>query len=118
MSRAACQVYTLWSRQHKLYVLWLSHALSVPIGVLVFPLGYFLCFHPVGKIAQILYRKITHKCCKHRLSFNYDEEQSMIQHATAPRSNSISLNREVYNDISYVIAVSEQQFYIIATKGL
>ena len=67
MCSVACRIYTLKTRRHQLYGLWLTHALSVPIGVLVFPLGYFLCFHPVGKIAQIVYKTMVRKCCKHKV---------------------------------------------------
>ena len=87
----ACRVYTLMYRQHEQYGLWLLHALAVPLGVLVFPLGYFLCFHPVGTTARVVYRKVIQKCCKHIPSLNYDGEQSMtLLRATAPASNRIS----------------------------
>ena len=115
MCSAACRVYTLWSRQHKYYFLWLSHALAVPLGVLVFPLGYFLCFHPVGKIAQILYRKITHKCCKHKMSFDYDEEQNTTLHATAPRSNRISQPSSTFFFVPHPDELSERSTRISDT---
>jgi hypothetical protein len=67
------------------------HALAVPLGVLVFPLGYFLCFHPVGTITQNVYRNIIRKCCRHMSSLNYNREQSVtLLRATAPVSNRIS----------------------------
>ena len=90
MCSVACRLYTLQTGRHQLYGLWLTHALSVPIGVLVFPIGYLLCFHPVGKIAQIIYKKFAHKFCKHKMLLNPDEGQSMTLQATAPTSNRIS----------------------------
>ena len=85
-----CRIYTLKTRRHQLYGLWLLHALSVPLGVLVFPLGYFLCFYPVGTIAQTMYKKIARNWFKQSMSQNSDEEQSLTFGATAPRSNRIT----------------------------
>ena len=85
MCSVACRLYTLQTGRHQLYGLWLTHALSVPIGVLVFPIGYLLCFHPVGRIAQIIYT-----FCRHRMLLNPDEGQNMTLQSTAPRSNRIS----------------------------
>ena len=93
-----CRVYTLQSRRHQLYSLWLIHALSCPVGVLVFPLGYFLCFHQVGKIAQEAYKKIFFKCCQLSTSLNYVEVPSVtgIRQASAPRSDRISQPSHTY----------------------
>ena len=90
MCSVACRVYTLWTQRHEQYVLWFLHALAVPLGVLVFPLGYFLCFHPVGQIAQIFYKRVAHKCCKRKISLSRNEERSMTFQSTAPRSNRVS----------------------------
>ena len=88
-----CRLYTLQSHRHQLYGLWLTHALSFPIGILVFPLGYFLCFHPVGKTAHMLYKRVALKCCKHSQSLNRPEVPSItgIYRATIPRSDPVSL---------------------------
>ena len=98
MCSVACRLYTLETRRHKLYGLWLAHALSVPIGILVFPLGYLLCFHPVGKIAQIIYKKIARKCCTHNIvSCNPVEVQSVTgMQATVRPSNRISQPSSTY----------------------
>ena len=88
----ACRLYTLQTRRHQLYGLWLTHALSFPIGVLVFPLGYFLCFHPVGKVAKKVYRKVALKCCIHNMPSHHVEVPSItgVHRATVPRSDRIS----------------------------
>ena len=101
MCSVACRIYTLKTRRHQLYGLWLTHALSVPIGVLVFPLGYFLCFHPVGKIAQIIYKKMARKCCKHKVRFNTVEVQNVTTHATAPKSNRITQPSYTFFDVPH-----------------
>ena len=97
MCSMTCRLYTLLIHQHKVYGLWLLHALAVPLGVIVFPLGYFLCFHPVGNIVRKIYRKIANKCCRQRMSFNPVEAQSVsgIQ-VTAPNSNRISQPSSTY----------------------
>ena len=97
MCSMTCRLYTLLIHQHKVYGLWLLHALAVPLGVIVFPLGYFLCFHPVGNIARNIFRKIANNCCTQRVSFNPVEAQSItgIQ-VTAPNSNRISQPSSTY----------------------
>ena len=92
MCSVACRLYTLRARRHERYGLWLLHAIAVPLGVLVFPLGYFLCFHPVGgSLVQFVYRNIIKRCCGHMTSLNFDGEPSMtLLRATAPMSNRIS----------------------------
>ena len=101
MCSMACRIYTLEYQRHKLYGLWLAHALSVPLGVIVFPLGYFLCFHPVGKIAQKIYKKIAHKCCRHRNAIG--EKGITHQQVTAPVSNRVSQPSTTY----YVVQHSD-----------
>ena len=86
----ACRIYTLKTRRHQIYGLWLLHALSVPLGVLVFPLGYFLCFNPVGAIVQTVYKKIARKWVKRYLLLNPTEEQSLTFRATAQTSDRMS----------------------------
>lgn len=107
MCSVACRLYTLRSRRHQLYGLWLTHALSVPIGVLVFPLGYFFCFHPVGNIANKIYKKIAHRCCRHRPSPIHVETQSITRKATAPRSDRISQPSYTYFDVPHPEVKSE-----------
>ena len=107
-----CRLYTLESRRHQLYGLWLTHALSFPIGVLVFPLGYFLCFHPVGKIARKVYKKVVVKCCRHtdNTSLNRAEVPSItgIYRATAPRSNRISQPSHTFFAVPHSDVLSEK----------
>ena len=85
----ACRIYTLWSQRHELLGLWVTHALVVPLGALVFPLGYLLCFH---QIAQIVYRNIVRRCCtcEYNTSVNDEEQSRTLLRATAPTSSRIS----------------------------
>ena len=106
----ACRIYTLKTCRHQLYGLWLTHALSYPIGVLVFPVGYFLCFHPVGKIAQNVYKKMAIKCCRYSKSFNHVEVPSItgIRRATAPRSDRLSQPSITFFVVPHPDALSEK----------
>ena len=83
MCSAACRIYTLKTRTLEQYSLWFLFALAVPLGVLLFPLGYFLCFHPVGNITQIIY----HRCCEHKMLLN---QNNTTMQSTAPRSSHVS----------------------------
>ena len=106
----ACRIYTLQSRRHQLYGLWLIHALSCPIGVLVFPLGYFLCFHQVvGKFAQKVYHTISFKCCRQSVSLNHVEVQSItgIRRASTPRSDRVSQPSHTYFVVPHSDVTSE-----------
>ena len=82
MCSLTCRLYTLLHRRHQLYGLWLVHALAVPIGVLVFPLGYLLCFYPVRRIAQNIYETVGFKCCRCRRSVRLFEAQDYTIQAT------------------------------------
>ena len=83
MCSAACRIYTLKTRTHEQYSLWFLFALAVSLGVLLFPLGYFLCFPPVGHITQIIY----HRCCEHKMLLN---QNNTTMQSTAPRSSHVS----------------------------
>ena len=96
MCSLTCRLYTLLHRRHQLYGLWLVHALAVPIGVLVFPLGYLLCFYPVRKIAQKIYEIVASKCYKHRRSVKHVEIQDITIQSTYPKSDRISQPSETY----------------------
>lgn len=61
MCNLTLRAYTLLSRQHQLYGLWLAHAITIPIGVLVFPLGYFLSFYPIKDFVHKNYWRIANR---------------------------------------------------------
>ena len=99
----ACRVYTLQSRRHERYGLWLTHALAFPIGVLVFPLGYFLCFHHVGQIIHKGFKKLVLKYRKHNTSFNRVAVPSITaaRWATMPKSDRITQPSDTYFDVPH-----------------
>lgn len=119
LSSVACRIYTLQSRRHQLYGLWLTHALAFPIGILVFPLGYLLCFHQVGKTVQRVYRKITSKCCQQNTSLDRVEVPSItgIQRASAPRSDRISQPSHTYFVVPHSDAPSDKSPLIKSDTG-
>ena len=102
MCSFTCRLYTLQHKRHQLYGLWLAHALTIPIGVLVFPLGYLLCFYPVGrKIAQSICETVGFKCCRYGRSVRRLEVQNFTVQATYPRSDRTSQPSETYYIISH-----------------
>ena len=108
MCNLTLRLYTLLSRRHEVFGLWLAHAFTIPLGVLVFPLGYLLCFYPV-KIVQIVYKKIAaFKCCKHKSSNKYVEAQSVTRHATAPVSDRITQPSDTFFVVPHPDMVSEK----------
>ena len=108
MFNLTVRLYTLLSRRHQLYVLWLAHAFTIPFGILVFPLGYLLCFYHV-KIVQIVHKKIAAlKCCKHKSSSKYVEAQSITRHATAPVSDRITQPSDTFFVVPHPDMVSEK----------
>ena len=113
----ACRLYTLQTRRHQLYGLWLMHALSVPIGVLLFPTGYLLCFHPVGTIVQKVY-KMACKCCNRKRSFNPIEVQNVTaQQATVPKSTRISQPSYTFFVVPHPSEVPSERSSLINDTG-
>ena len=82
------RAYTLHSRHDKVYGIWLVDAFTIPIGVIIVPLGYVLCFYPVEDILLRGFNSIAHKCCLR----NYDNviQQRITKNATAPESDRIT----------------------------
>lgn len=118
MCNLTLRVYTLLSRRHQLYGLWLAHAFTIPIGLLVFPLGYLLCFYPVKAIMLKCYRRITHRCnCyTHKTeSAKRVEVQSVTKHATAPRSDRISQPSHTFFNIPHPDELTEKSRLISDT---
>ena len=101
------RVYTFISRRH-LYGLWSAHAFIIPIGTLVFPLGYWICFYPVIKAALIVYTKIINSTClKQNVHVNHAEAPDLTKYATAPDSDRITQPSSTYFVIPHPDASSE-----------
>jgi hypothetical protein len=84
------QVYTVISRR-QLYGLWSAHAFIIPIGILVFPIGYLICFYPVTKAALTVYKRIINACSKQNVStVNPVEALDLTNYGTAPESDRVS----------------------------
>ena len=103
----ACRGYTLQSQRHAWYGLWLAHALAFPVGALVFPLGYFLCFHHVGQIVRKGFKKLACKCLKHDTSLNRVAVPSITaaRWTTMPRSECITQPSDTY----FIVPHSESE---------
>jgi uncharacterized membrane protein YagU involved in acid resistance len=106
----ACRIYTLQSHRHERYGLWLAHALAFPIGVLVFPLGYFLCFHHVGQVVQRGFKKLVRKCRKRKVSLDRVAAPSITaaRWATMPGSERITQPSTTYFDVQHSEAEPEK----------
>ena len=121
----ACRVYTLRSHRQQQYGLWLTHALAFPIGVLVFPLGYFLCFHPIGQIIHKFFKKMVRKCCRsrhnvHNVSLNRAEVAPSItiaRRASVPKSDRISQPSYTYFDMPHSDTDSEESPFNTSDTG-
>ena len=83
----------------------------------MFPLGYFLCFHLVGKIAQIVYKKMVQKCCKRKVRFNPVEAQNVTTHATAPKSNRITQPSYTFFVVPHPSEAQSEQSPLISDTG-
>ena len=105
MYNLSVRVYTFISRR-QLYGLWLAHAFIVPIGMLVFPLGYWICFYPVNKAALIVYKKIN-MCLKQNVSVNQAEALDLTKYATAPKSDRVTQPSFTYFVASHPDDLSE-----------
>ena len=93
MYNLSVRLYTLISRRHQHYGLWLADAFTIPIGVLVFPVGYLLCFYPVNKV----YSKLM-ACLKHK---QHVQIMVPLEMATAPESSRVSLPSDTAYDMPH-----------------
>ena len=109
----ACRLYTLQFRRHQLYGLWLTHALSVPIGVLLFPFGYLLCFHPVGKIVQRIYMMV-YKRCKRKTPV---EVQNVTAQGTAPKSTRVTQPSHTFFEVPHPSDIPSERSPLINNTG-
>ena len=90
MCNLSLRLYTLISQRDQLYGLWSAHAFTIPIGVLVFPLGYLLCFYPVIKVMLAFFKRIGRMCFKPRISSRQMDVPTFTKLTTAPRSDRVS----------------------------
>ena len=108
MCSAACRIYTLKTRTHEQYGLWFVFAIAVPLEVLVFPLGYFFCFHPVGNFTEKIYGKLAHRCREHKMLFNQNDDNiSTTLQPTVPKSSRISHPSYTFFIVSHPDKLSE-----------
>ena len=101
------RLYTLISRRHQLYGFWSADAFTIPIGILVFPLGYFLCFYPFIKVVLTVCKRIYHMCCKMKVSTKQVEAPSATKLATAPNSDRVSQPSDTFFIIPHPDALTE-----------
>lgn len=101
------RLYTLISRRHQLYGLRSAHAFTIPIPVLVFPLGYLLCFHLVMKVAFTACKRIANTCSKLKVHTMQTVVPSVTKHATAPKSDRISQPSNTFFVVPHPDALSE-----------
>ena len=90
MCNLSLRLYTLISRRDQLYGLWSAHAFTIPIGALVFPLGYLLCFYPVINVILAFFKRIGRMCFKPYMSSRQIDVPNFTKVATAPRSDRVS----------------------------
>ena len=90
MCNFSLRLYTLISRRHQLYGLWSAHAFTIPIGVIVFLLGYLLCFYPVKKVFFTFCKRMAQACSKSKITVKQVEVPSVTKVATAPKSDRVS----------------------------
>ena len=107
MCNLSLRLYTLISRRDQLYGLWSAHAFTIPIGVLVFPLGYLLCFYPVIKVVLTACKRICHACFKPRVSSRQKEIPNLTKLATAPNSDRVSQPSDTFFVVPHPDAVTE-----------
>ena len=89
MHNLSVWLYTPISRCHQHYGLWSADAVTLPIGVLVFPFGYLLCFYPVKKMYCKLLPFLKLKQQVQRVPI----ETAL---ATAPKSDCVSLSSNTF----------------------
>jgi hypothetical protein len=90
MYNLSVRVYTYISRRH-VYGLWSAHAFIKPIGILVFPIGYLICFYPINKAALTVYKRIIIACSKQNVSTGKQAEApDLTKYGTAPGSDRVS----------------------------
>ena len=107
MCNLSLRLYTLISRRDQLYGLWSAHAFTIPIGVLVFPLGYLICFYPVVKVVLAVCKRISRVCFKPRVSSRQTEVPNLTKLATAPGSDRVSQPSDTFFVVPHPDALTE-----------
>lgn len=114
----AVRLYTGLTGYRQNIGLWFMHAFIIPNGQLIFPLGYLVCFYPVGKMVfgsitkAGLRCKSWHKSCcyLHRDGHNSHQKitpQLEEEAATAPESNRVSLPSDTFFSVPYTNGFTE-----------
>ena len=113
MCNLTVRLYTLLSRRHQLQGLWLVHAFTIPVEMLIFgPLIYLLCFYPV-KMKIIQMAEVVFKCCKHKTS---NKHENLTRDATAPRSDHLTQPSNTFFVVSHPDVLSENSPLINSTE--
>ena len=113
----AVRLYTGLTHQRQHIGLWFLHAVVIPNGQLIFPLGCLACFYPVtsmllGSISKAgLKCKNWYKSCSFRACCKYHQQPSSSQWedeiATAPESNRVSFPSDTFFNIPYTDAFTK-----------
>ena len=107
MYNLSVRIYTFIS-QRQLYGLWSAHAFIIPIGILVFPLGYLICFHSVNKAVLVVYKRIINACPKQSVSVTPEAGvPDLTKYATVPKSDRTSQPSYTYFVASHPDASTE-----------
>ena len=104
------RLHTLLTRQYHIYGLWFIHALNIPIGTLIFPLGYLLCFYSIRKTILMTCKRIAKTCFKENKSASIKEQNNVIVSkypATAPVSDRITQPSHTYFVVEHPDVPSE-----------
>ena len=100
MFHFSVRLYTLITRRHQQYGLWVTFALTGPAGELILPLGILLNFYPVRKILHKIYERLIQLCCRYGTPANVVE--SITKEATtAPKSDRITQPSTTYFDVPH-----------------
>lgn len=103
----AVRLYTAISGSQQHIALWFMHAIIIPNGQLIFPVGYLICFYSVKKMLCESIKKARHKCKEwyNTLTCTGYNRQVVLEQDTeqftAPESNRTSLPSYTFFEIPY-----------------
>ena len=110
----AVRLYTTLTGSQQHVALWYMHAIVIPNGQLIFPLGYLACFYSVRKMLCESFTKARHKCkdwCKRCFCRAQNGQRLLLEedteNPTAPESNRISPASNTYFEIPYTNAFTK-----------
>ena len=107
MYNLSIRIYTLLTRRHQRYGLWVADAITIPFGVLVFPFGYWLCLFSARSTVINIIRMITDsfKCyCLLSSRLIRRQFQSLSEtdrDATAPKSDRITQPSHTFFNVQH-----------------